>query len=83
MPNVTVSENARLGAKKYQIKEKFNKQIRFLGINPRHNSLDFKPLKSMSAGGIWRFRIDKHYWGLAVRRGANFIEVYQVIKHLK
>jgi len=81
--NVTISKNAKSKAEKYQIRKKFDKQVRFLRVNPQHNSLNLKPLKSMSANGIWEFRIDRHYRGLVIKRGTNSVEVYDVIKHLK
>ncbi len=76
--NVEITNNARQKARKFNLKKKFNKQVGFLESNPRHNSLNFKPLES--AHGIWRFRIDKHFWGLVIKT-SNGLRVYDVIKH--
>ncbi len=79
MINVEITDNAIAKAAKYQVKKKFDKQIEFLRQNPRHNSLNFKPLESVP--GVWRFRVNKHYWGLVVKTDINFLRVYDVIKH--
>ena len=78
--NVEITKNTKNKVKRYQLIRKFNKQVRFLEINPRHNSLNFKPLKVIS--GVWRFRIDKHFWGLVIKMGKDRLRIYDVIKHL-
>jgi len=78
--DVEITKNARNKVKRYQLIRKFDKQIRFLEVNPRHSSLNFKPLRSI--GGVWRFRIDKHFWGLVIKVGENRLRIYDVIKHL-
>lgn len=82
MINVDVTENAVNKAKTYQVKRKLDKQVEFLKANTKHPSLDFKPLESIK--GVWRFRLDKHYWGLTIKDPdkENTLRVYDVIKHL-
>lgn len=83
MINVDVTDNAIKKAKKYKVKNKLDKQVEFLRTNTKQPSLDFKPLESVQ--GVWRFRLDKHYWGLTTKDPTkpNTIRVYDVIKHLK
>lgn len=81
MIDVEVTENAIGKARGYQVTKKFEKQLTFLRINPKYNSLKFEPVKSLR--GIYRFRVDKHYWGLVTKTGVNRLKVYDVIKHLK
>lgn len=81
MTNVDVTDNAKNKARKYQVERKFEKQVNFLKINTRHHSLDFKRMQSMK--GVWRFRINDHYWGLTIKDTTkiNTLKVYDVIKH--
>lgn len=81
MINVEVTDNATNKAVGYQVKRKFDKQVEFLKTNTRHRSLDFKPLKL--GKGIWRFRVNDHYWGLTYKKPdvENTLVVYDVIKH--
>ena len=79
MINVEITENATSKAKRYQVKKKFDKQIEFLKVNPKHTSLKFQPY--IAIRGVWKFRIDLHYWGLVVKPAPNTIKVYDVIKH--
>jgi len=78
--NVEITKNARNKIRRHQLIRKFDKQVRFLEINPRHNSLNFKPLKAIN--GVWRFRIDKHFWGLVIKTGKDSLRIYDVVKHL-
>lgn len=82
MINVEVTENATNKAVGYQVKRKLDKQVEFIKVNNRHPSLDFKPLQSIK--GVWRFRINDHYWGLTIKdpNKKNTLRVYDVIKHL-
>ena len=78
--DIEVTDNAIKKAKGYQVKKKLDKQVRFIRKNPRHNSLKFQNLKEVP--GVWKFRVDKHYWGLVTKPGKNKMKVYDVIKHL-
>lgn len=82
--NVEVTENAKKKAELYQVTKKFEKQIEFLKVDTRHHSLYFRPLEEEKAKNIWKFRIDKHYWGLMIKdpNKSNTLRVYDVIKHL-
>lgn len=82
MINVIVTQNAKDKAKIYQVRKKLDKQVEFLKVNTRHPSLKFKPVESMK--GVWRFRLDKHYWALTMKEPnqINTLRVYDVIKHL-
>ncbi len=85
MIDVEITLNARNKAKKYQVQKKLDKQVEFLKDNPRHGSLNYKPMEALKDLGIWRFRLDKHYWALT-RKNPNkldSIEVYDVIIHPK
>lgn len=77
--DVEITDNATKKAKKYQIKKKLDKQIGFLRKNPRHNSLKLQNFKEVP--GVWKFRVDKRYWGLVVKTGKNKLKIYDVIKH--
>lgn len=81
MVDVEVTNNAIEKAKGYQVKKKLEKQVSFLRRNPRHNSLKFQNFKEIP--GVWKFCVDKHYWGLVTKLGKNRIRVYDVIKHPK
>lgn len=84
MINVVVTDNAKNKAQRYQLEKKFSKQIEFLKINTKHHSLYFRPLEEERVRNIWKFRIDKHYWGLTIKdpNQINTLIVYDVIKHL-
>lgn len=81
MINVEVTDNANNKAIEYQVKRKLDKQVRFLQADTRHRSLDYKPMQSIK--GVWRFRVNDHYWGLTIKdpNRLNTIMVYDVIKH--
>lgn len=79
MVDVEVTENAISKAKGYQVKKKLDKQVRFLQNNPRHNSLKFQDWKEVP--GVYKFRVDLHYWGLVTKTGKNKMRVHDVIKH--
>ena len=81
MTNVIVEDNATKKAIGFGVKKKFDKQIGFLKTNTNHTSLDFKPLQG-SKGMLWRFRINKHYWGFTLKPASNTIRVYDVDMHL-
>ena len=79
---VNTTANAITKANKYNVKKKFDKQIKFLEANTKHPSLDFKPVPEYGKG-IWRFRINDHYWGMVIKEPniINTMRVYDVIKH--
>lgn len=81
MINVDVTDNAKNKAKRYQVAKKLDKQIEFLKNNTKHPSLDYKPMQALK--GIWRFRVNDHYWALAIKDAnkQNTLKVYDVIKH--
>lgn len=80
--NVIVTQNAKDKATNYQVKKKLDKQVEFLKVNTKHPSLKFEPVESMK--GVWRFRLDKHFWALAMKEPnrVNTLRVFDVIKHL-
>ena len=82
MVKVDVAGEARNSANTYGIEKKFNDKVDFLKKDPRHKSLNLKPLKSQKAYKISRFRIDKKYWGLVVKVGPNHLRVIEVVIHL-
>lgn len=81
MINVEVTDNANNKATIYQVKRKLDKQIRFLQVNTKHPSLDYKPMQSLP--GVWRFRVNDHFWGLVIKDPVkqNTLRVYDVMKH--
>ncbi|MCL5747004.1 MAG: hypothetical protein M1277_01845 [Patescibacteria group bacterium] len=81
MISVIVDDKAIKKAKSFGITKKFDKQIGFLKTNSNYTSLDFKPLVG-SGGQLWRFRINKHYWGFTYKPANNTIKVYDVDIHL-
>lgn len=83
MVNVEVTDEARTTAQTYGVEKKFDDKIEFLKTNPRHKSLNLKPLKSEKAKKIYSFRIDKKYWGLVIKPGQNSLKVIGVIIHPK
>ena len=79
MVNVEATDNANQKALGYQVKRKLDKQIGFLRDNPRHNSLKFQKYKEIP--GVWKFRVDKHFWGLVIKPEKNKLRVYDVVPH--
>lgn len=81
MIDVEITNNAKNKARKYQVAKKLDKQVRFLKTNTKHRSLDYKPMQSLK--GVWRFRVNDHYWGLTIKdvNKPNTLIVYDVFKH--
>jgi addiction module RelE/StbE family toxin len=81
MPKVKFSRHflrlfARLPA---PIKEKVKKQIRLLAENPRHPSLQTKPLQG--AAGIYEARVDRDYRMTYERESDDTLVLRVVAKH--
>lgn len=82
MNNVETTDNATAKAIKYQVKKKLEKQVEKLKTDTKDASLWFRPLQEQKNDGVWKFRINKHYWGLVIKIGKNSLKVFDVIKHL-
>lgn len=83
MNNIETTENAKKKANKYNVTKKLEKQAKKLASDTRDASLWFRPLVEQKSDGVWKFRLDKHYWGLVIKTGPNSLKIYDVIKHLK
>ena len=82
MNNIETTENAKKKAIKYNVTKKLAKQAKKLASNTKDASLYFRPLIKQKKDEVWKFRLDKHYWGLVTKTGPNSLRIYDVIKHL-
>ena len=65
------------------LSSKFDKQLKFLGGNPRHPSLNMELLEPKDMG-IYNFRVDRKYRALFIfRPDKQAIEVLAVTDHYK
>lgn len=62
-----------------EIREKVKKALALLEENPRHSSLQTKPIKG--ARGFYEVRVDIHYRMTYVRLADNTLEMSYVDKH--
>ena len=61
------------------VQEKIRKQIRLLAENPRHTSLQTKPIRG--AAGIYEARIDRDYRMTYEREAGDTLLLREVGKH--